>query len=185
MKSTMSPASRRRAFQWSIRTVLILVVVCGFWFEHTSRRMRRQRSAVEWVHNHGGYVEYDSKPDAVPGWLVRFAGVDFFCDVKRVTLHNTGVDNLAPLADLPKLEQLAISERHVNDLNPVAALTQLNVLSVDQTPIRDLSPLLQLKQLKDLSFTGTEITKAHFEDFENQVSGGVSILYWPKGFCPR
>ena len=136
--------TKRRWFQFSLRTLLIGVFVLSLplsWFAVRMERARRQREAVEAIERLGGWVVYtegsvpedpapedpfdedpfDSTPD--PDWGRRLLGVDFWGTVVEVHffgyvgyLENPASDaDLAHLTRLPKLEVLFLANVQVTD----------------------------------------------------------------------
>lgn len=58
----MPPITKHRRFRFSLRTLLIVVVVLGVvlgWFAFKMRKAERQRKAVEAIREAGGVVIYD------------------------------------------------------------------------------------------------------------------------------
>ncbi len=66
-----------------------------------------------------------------------------------LALH--GVEDLTPLAGLPKLEQLFVSHSNIRDLSPLAGLVNLELIHMG-TSASDLSPLAGLTKLRHLFF---------------------------------
>ena len=65
-----------------------------------------------------------------------------------LALH--GVEDLTPLAGLPKLEQLFVSHSNIRDLSPLAGLTKLEHVYLPGGDISDLTPLAGLTELEEL-----------------------------------
>ena len=90
----------RRWYQYSLRTLLIVMVLLCFlfaWGGYKIRQAERQKEVVAWVREKGGWViydyEYDAKgkwiPDAeppCPDWLRNLIGIDYLYDVDKVSL---------------------------------------------------------------------------------------------------
>ena len=72
-----------------------------------------------------------------------------------LALH--GVEDLTPLAGLPKLEQLFVSHSNIRDLSPLARLVNLELIHMG-TSASDLSPLAGLTKLKHLYLPGGDIS---------------------------
>ncbi|MCA3438607.1 MAG: hypothetical protein INF48_14970, partial [Rhodobacter sp.] len=75
-----------------------------------------------------------------------------------LTLNQTAVSDLAPLAALTALQRLDLDQTAVSDLAPLAALTALQRLDLDQTAVSDLAPLAALTALRWLSLTRTAVS---------------------------
>ena len=74
-----------------------------------------------------------------------------------LALH--GVEDLTPLAGLPKLEQLFVSHSNIRDLSPLAGLINLELIHMRAHPlISDLSPLAGLTKLRHLYLPGGDIS---------------------------
>jgi hypothetical protein len=112
-----TPKPRRRWLQFSLRTLMALVVLLSLplaWFALKIRKAERQRQAVEAIRKTGGVVVYDyefevfanrlaeakllgvdmnygpNEPEPpAPEWLRGLLGVDFFSDVAVVDLTRT------------------------------------------------------------------------------------------------
>ena len=73
-----------------------------------------------------------------------------------LALH--GVEDLTPLAGLPKLEQLFVSHSDIRDLSPLAGLVNLELIHMG-TSASDLSPLAGLTKLRHLYLPGGDISE--------------------------
>ena len=73
-----------------------------------------------------------------------------------LALH--GVEDLTPLAGLPKLEQLFVSHSNIRDLSPLAGLVNLELIHMSGALISDLSPLAGLTKLEHLYLPGGDIS---------------------------
>ena len=73
-----------------------------------------------------------------------------------LALH--GVEDLTPLAGLPKLEQLFVSHANIRDLSPLAGLINLELIHMSGALISDLSPLAGLTNLRHLYLPGGDIS---------------------------
>ena len=86
--------AKRRRFRYSLRGLMLLILVLciglGVWAE----KARRQRSAVAAILSSGGDAAYDyemvngdyqaDRHPSEPKWLLRLSGIDFFHNVKYV-----------------------------------------------------------------------------------------------------
>jgi Leucine Rich Repeat (LRR) protein len=172
------PKRKRRWFQFSLRSLLILVLVAGLgmaWLAALKRRADRQQTAAETIVNAGGSVFYDyqfqvSPSGAInysdkatppgPKWLRRQLGNDFFTnvDAARITTQ-AGID---ALADLPQIQNLEVDGAAVTDesLDQVVRLRHLRALSLLNTSISDsgLRKIAVLDQLRTLELLNNRIT---------------------------
>ena len=97
----------RRRFQFSIRSLLVFVLVCAVvcsWFAVRTKQARRQREVVEIISKKGGMVLYAyecfifdpflvSPEPSAPAWLIDLLGVDFFEDVTGVNCGSSDFDD--------------------------------------------------------------------------------------------
>ena len=77
--------------------------------------------------------------------------------LKRLSLRNTGIDDLQPLASLAGLTELDVGDNRIADLSPLAGLTQLTVLRADRNRIGDLWPLASLAGLEVLELGSNRV----------------------------
>ncbi|MGZ3218366.1 leucine-rich repeat domain-containing protein (plasmid) [Paracoccus sp. T5] len=78
--------------------------------------------------------------------------------LQTITLDDTQVADLAPLAGLKGLQSLILLNTRVTNLAPLAGLTSLQILNLSGTQITDLAPLWGLKGLQILNLGRTPIT---------------------------
>jgi len=74
--------------------------------------------------------------------------------------HLDGITDLSPLASIPTLEQLFLSENNISDLSPLSGLTSLNVIYLIANDIEDISPLAGITGLQVLRLSGNRIEDA-------------------------
>jgi len=117
------PIPKRRWCRFSLRTLLIVVVLLSVGLAWSALKMReaeRQRKAVEAIRRTGGLVVYDYQWDTfggplaveeppAPVWLTRLLGEDLFANVVFVELYdcefgNAGLQHLTGLTKLNRLE---------------------------------------------------------------------------------
>ncbi len=136
----------QRFLRFSLRGLIILVLVIGAWLGWLVRSARIQREAVAAIAKAGGYVKYDwewqslspiptGKP-MYPRWLVDCLGVDYFGNVSYVHFdHNpqAGDADLAGLRGLNRLEQLYLCDTNSTDAG-LAHVSGLIPASVPQPP---------------------------------------------------
>ena len=167
-------------FQFSIKSLLILVVVVALpfsWLAVEMRAAREQKAAVEEIEKVGSVV-YDWNVDASsnpipnakpsePAWLRNLLGDDFFTLVISAGFHSGEQITdaaLADLAGLTHLQMLRLGGTRVTDaaLAQIARLTQLQTLWLDDTRITDdgLAHLAGLTRLQRLVLRNTPITDA-------------------------
>jgi hypothetical protein len=155
---------RRRRFQFSLGSMLLLMTVFGVWFGIRMDRARRQERAVAALGERGG-VSYDSvfvnmsNPKQFmktapygPKWLRAVVSDNFFDRVRGVYLYESTTDaDLENLKDLPDVESLIIASSLVTDAG-VARLkhaSALKELILDCPGVSDAG-LLHLRSLQKL-----------------------------------
>jgi hypothetical protein len=173
---------RRSARPWwsytrfSVRGLIVLVLVIGAGLGWIVHQAHIQRDAVAAITRAGGVVEYDwqwrtGKPiprgePRAPSWLVQLIGGDYFGHVTAVWLsHVKETDaTLADVGHLTRLEDLYINSQAISDagLEHLAGLTNLSVLWLYRTQVTDagLAHLKGLTHLSTLRLHGTRITDA-------------------------
>jgi Leucine-rich repeat (LRR) protein len=72
-------------------------------------------------------------------------------DTDQCLCRGIEIGDIAPLAALTQLEQLALFENHISDLTPLRQQAQLTSLEIGNNCISDLSPLAGLSKLEHLS----------------------------------
>jgi hypothetical protein len=99
------PKPNLRWFQFSLRTLLVVVTLCALlcsWFAVKMQQAKRQREAVEAITKVGGRAMYDWQVDAngnyvrnaqppATKWLRNLLGDDFFGRVVEVEFDDTKV----------------------------------------------------------------------------------------------
>ncbi len=164
----------RRRFQFSIRALLVLVVLVAVpcsWMTVELKNADRQQAAKTAFQRFPGYVEYGyertgQRPASLaPAWLFRLLGCDFFASIERVCLacdkRFTDAE-LEHLESLPRLKLLRLGGANITDdgLIHVAVLTDLEELSLHRTHVGDagLEHVQGLTQLRRLNLYATNIS---------------------------
>ncbi len=173
-----APEPRRRWFQYSLRTLLLVMLLASIgmsWFAAKLQPAREQREAAEAIEKLGGSVTYDWESDVSrseppgPAWVRNLLGENFFGNVVGVSLENTHVTDAAieHVKGFSQLQDLDLMDTPVTDagLEHLKALTQLRMLSLDETRVTDagLEHLKGLTQLQNLDLAGTLVTNAGLE----------------------
>ena len=179
---TPGERSWRRFARFSVRGLIVLVLVVGFVLGWFVRRAHLQSEAVAAVRNAGGTVAYDwedkewhpvqgGKPGG-PKWLADRLGPDYFDTVIAVLDGHTMSDAEMPLiGELDRLEVLDINDASaVSDLglSPVTALKRLRKLSIRGTRATDagLEHIKNLTKLEELDLDNTEVSGAGLKFLE-------------------
>jgi hypothetical protein len=182
-----APRSRRSFLRFSVRGLLLLIVVigCGLgWLARVVRTGQTQRRAVAAIYQAGGWVLYDTDWDegqATTSWkprwprsLVDRLGVDYFGNVVFINLHDRGTDLvMVQVGRLTHLKQVHRPGLAVTDsgLAHLRRLNELELLSINRTQVTDagLAHLKDLKGLKWLRVAGTRVTDAGVRELRNSV----------------
>jgi hypothetical protein len=159
----MSFASRTRWFQFSLRTLLVIVTLfClgpgGFLVYHR-RLAKREQAAVAKLREIPGQ-QLLVRPDWLRTQLAR--QTSGYVVGAAFPAPNTTNGDIAPVSDLSGLVWLNLNGTKITDegLDPVLKLTHLTQLRLDETDITDagLLKLARLKQLKTLNVYKTRVT---------------------------
>lgn len=171
------PKRKRRWCQFSLRTLMIVMVIVAIpcaWLGKKIDRKRREREIVSSIEALKGRVLFDyqewpanlrSEPFG-PAWLRSFLGDDFFSEIQLVDFVDCPVadSQLISLRELPHLKRLWLTRTKVTDygLAILRDLSELQTLDLSQTDITDagLANLKQLTGVQQLLLAGTKITDA-------------------------
>lgn len=168
--TTLLSRRRRRFFQVSLRTLLVLLTVGCVWFGWMVNSAQKQRAAAAWVREMGGGVIYDcdyenrspgvstGRNPRAPFWLRDLIGVDLLSRVDTVDCEGVnGLSDISPLRDLAAIHSLWLIDTSVRDLRPLRLLTNIRNLGLANTEVSDLTPLSNLKALEFLGLEGTRV----------------------------
>ena len=148
----------RWRFQFSIRSLLVMVVVVAIpctWLAEELRAAKaqaeRQREAIATVKRLSGQISWTHPEIPGEGWLYNLLGDDFFGSVDTVYLCETIVTDA--------------------DLEHLKGLTRLRTLILFRAQITDsaLEHLKGLKQLYTLNLRGTNVTDVGLEHFKGSA----------------
>jgi hypothetical protein len=190
MSSPSDRVSRpwRRFLRFSVRGLILIVIVLGAGLGWIVRQAHIQRDAVAAIRKAGGTVSYDwewkdgksirgGKPWA-PRWLVDLIGTDYFGHVTIVDFPgaSTATDaTLAHVGPLTRLQWLTVNHASVSDAGLVhlKGLTNLSVLGLDGTQVTDvgLVHLKGLTRLSDLGLNGSQVTDAGMNELKRALPG--------------
>jgi hypothetical protein len=174
-----------RWYQFSLRSFLIVTVICALasaWIARQIERKRNERESVEAIVKLGGWVVYDYVHDGKaanppgPAWLRKLVGDNFFGEVVYVSLGSnskvTGAD-WAKLEQLPDIETLDLSGSDVtdDDLVHLKGFSQLQGLRLVRTKVSDagLEHLKGLTNLQWISVNGTRIAATGAKEFHKAL----------------
>ena len=183
------PGRVRKGLVLSLRSAMLLVLLSGMWSGWRVNRANDQRRAVAAIRRAGGGISYSypflvwkgyRNPNArpwAPAWLRNWLGDEFFQEVISVQFFNRPLTDhdLAPLASLDCLEELAISGAPITDggLKYIANLKELRTLHLWETPgitdagIAHLSSLTKLQTLALYRCSITDASLVHLRTMDN------------------
>jgi internalin A len=188
------PLSRpwRRFLRFSVRGLIVLVLVIGVWLGWVVRLAHNQRDAVAAIERAGGRVSYDwewsdgiyspgGKPWA-PRWLTDLIGVDYFGHVTYVRLSrfetSSIISQIERLARLQRLRLVAtsFSDAGIAHLNKLTELTSLDLRGTKVTDA-GLVHLAGLSKISVLNLDDTQVSDAgllHLRGLRNLEWLGIS-----------
>jgi Leucine-rich repeat (LRR) protein len=170
-----TPKHRRRWYQYSLRTLMIVVtlfaVACS-WFAVKMGQARRQREAAEAIRKHGGEIYYDNDeydnygrfyPRAIShSGLYKILGNDLFANVYLVKIRDYPKADLKSITEFSHLKMLWIEGSRIDDdgLEDLRFFTQLKSLCLADADISNsgLKHLKELPQLQELYLQNNAIT---------------------------
>lgn len=164
----------RRFLRFSVRGLIVAVLVIGAGLGWAVRSAQVQRDAVAAIQKAGGLVAYDWEAAEnrfhggipwAPPWLVNMLGVDYFGRVVGVIFFVDASDaELVYVGRLSSLVDLRITGRSVTDagLLELRNLVSLRILGLADTKVTDpgLAHLERMSNLSELDLQGTQVTDA-------------------------
>src|SRR5262249_27354613 len=161
----------RRRLRFSVRALMVLVLITGGGLGWVIHRARVQRDAVATIRRAGGDVAYSwqsrwdlpgravfTRPQPPgPAWLRRILGPDFFDTVNYVRLQGETCEDesLRAACRLPWLEELMVENTSATDVGAEDLRYLTNLRSLDLTlnritgrPLRHLGRMSELRELK-------------------------------------
>ena len=174
VERTSCAPRKRRWYQFSLRTLIVVIVLLSVLFGTLSawlQRGRRQTQAVATIrkykgnitydymshHNADGSVSYGHKVDSpVPVWLIRWLGVDFFHEVVSIDA-DSGSQHAVwdAIGQFPEVTRLSVSGSSLQgpvDVTSLSKLRRLRSLLISGDTIRgeDLRCLQDAVDLESL-----------------------------------
>jgi len=157
--------------------VLALALVCA-WLQ---RGVKVQRHAVAALRHAGATVYYSPSRENLwaPGWLVSAVGIDYFAQVRFVSLRGKAKDDdLAEINTLTQLYELDLSKSQITDagLFHLKGLAHLEILKLHKTQVSDagMVHLTELPALQILYLVDTNVTQAAVGDLK-KLHGILSL----------
>jgi hypothetical protein len=177
--------SKRRWYQFSLRTLLVVVTLFAVFCSCYAARFRQavsQRKAVEAIRRLGGRIYYDYEMELVGDWygvrldtdeeaekriaspIGRLLGRDFYFPVACAICTGPEFTDaiMGPLRSLTHLTKLDLTQTRVSDsgLKHLGEMPGLKFLILQGTPIGDdgLQCLNGMRHLQQLDLSGTNVT---------------------------
>ncbi|MEC7984470.1 MAG: leucine-rich repeat domain-containing protein [Myxococcota bacterium] len=104
-----------------------------------------------------------SKAERIDITNVDISTLDIFSgmtNLKIFTAYENGIEDISPLRQLDRMEELYLVSNRITDISPLIHLRQLQVLRLDGNQIKDISILPKLKRLNRIGLDSNQI-----EDF--------------------
>lgn len=173
---TSAPKHKLRWYQFSLRTLLLVVLMAGVGFGLVGRKFqqaRQQRRAVDELEKLGARVVYtDVEAKWLDQWLCRLFGKNYG-SVDYLALFSTSQvtdGDLVHLKGLKNLHRLMLHSTRITDagLLHLKGLTNLRFLDLYDNQVTDigLEHLIGLKNLQGLGLSGPELTDAGLVNFK-------------------
>ena len=179
-----TPKPKRRWFQYSLRTLLVVVTLCAIfcsWLAVKLQQAKREREAAAAITELGGEVRWWSRPSR-PEWLRKLLGGDLFMRVEEVQVSGDTDQDWQNLKALSQLRVLYLDGTNITDkrLENLRGLSQLQILGLSQTNISDngLESIKGLSQLQVLYIRG-EITPEGIEKLKSALPNCKIIVNSP------
>lgn len=190
---TIADKPKRRWFQFSLRTLLILVTVFAIacsWYAVEMQKAAKRRTAIKEIKRLGGDVRYydASNPNTLgdqPKWhslLRKLHGDEHLGNPVAVSLEGTQITDagLDRLEGFRSLERLSLHGTQITDagLVHIQTLDNLDFLNLGNTDITDagLAYVKDLKKLELLWLDETTITDAGLVNLQGLRSLTLLVL---------
>ena len=163
----MTAKRRRRWYQYSLRALLVLVLLVSVVMSSLAvalHRARIQLMAANALSKAGARLKFVERDTKFPRWLRELLGEELFRDLVQVSLAGTHANDkvLEHLEGTPAVKTLYLDGTRATDagLSHLQGLTDLETLYLDATQVTDagLEHLEKLTSLETLSLGGTKVT---------------------------
>jgi len=163
--------SRRRWFQFRLRTLLVLVTIAAVLLAILGQKIRqynREQHVIAWVHAQGGHCWFQNQIDSteqVSGnatWELWSHASTYTVYPGQYDLKSTHSMQREPMSwwrwKEGPITGASITHSDLKDISPLNELPKLDELILTSTQVSDLSPLVGAKQLRILNLTLTQVS---------------------------
>jgi hypothetical protein len=175
-RSLMSkqPRAKRRWWQYSLRTFLILLTALCLWLGSKTEGVRKQRHTVRLVKSMGGEsafdYEYDEDASAAttpksppgPAPLRMLLGDDYFAELVLVRVSSVSDDDVRLVTEQPTIRHLSVTGGITDDgLESICRLARLESLELHQGRVTGagIAKLSALTRLRSLAINDMSISE--------------------------
>ena len=178
MNDSRPPRPKRRWYQFSLRTLIIVVtlacVVMGVLVVPV-HRARQQRATIETLRELGWVVTCHPTPSG-HAWQRKLFGDETFIDAVAVdSPPGASDDAVALLGRMPRLERVFVSGEEVTDagVRHLASLRNLKTVCLSGTNVGDegVKRFGSLEELEQLYLTHTQVTDQGLRQLESTLPG--------------
>ena len=163
-----TPKPRRRWLRFSLRTLLVVMLLLGVLFGvlgSMAQEARRQRKVVADLREMGAQFVFSGEEPSMPELL----DIGYCRRVIECHFDNPQVADVTPLAELKNLRWLDLECTQVADVTPLAELKKLEGLDLSGTQVADVTPLAELKNLNVLYLVNTQVTDEQVNDLQQAL----------------
>jgi hypothetical protein len=180
-----------RLLRFSVRSMVVVVIVIGVWLGIIVHQAHVQRDAAAAIKRAGGSVFYEwekssanpipkAKPPRAPRVLVDFIGVDYFGHITEATIDGKTDEMIAQVKRLTQLEGLSFTGSCISDdgLAYLKGLNKLKVLNLGfgRVTYAGLAHLKGLKNLVMLAYNGHDVTAAERAELRRAFPKTTTIV---------
>ncbi|WP_099221250.1 immunoglobulin-like domain-containing protein [Listeria costaricensis] len=91
------------------------------------------------------------------GQVHSLEGLQYSTNLDNLSINNSDLQDLSPIAQLPKITHLYLDNDNITDISQLASLTTLQELELTNNQIQDISPVQNMQQLTNLDLINNNI----------------------------